>query len=192
GKNYRQRQKLRFREAHDSKHAYEIHGDDAQLQTYFGNAYTMKGKKSGNTVGAGRKMHRFYNVYGFEPTDYSFARYVDPLTGATLDESTVTDLSLVQDHFGTIRNQMRQSGDLEPDQISRNTTVECYYVNDLAKKVLKIDLTPHNPLRVSGRSNNVMGFPERTLDLRQTGAPVAVSYNQLPPSKRDVGSFEFE
>nr|QED45088.1 polyprotein [Leek yellow stripe virus] len=192
GKNYRQRQKLRFREAHDSKHAYEIHGDDAQLQTYFGNAYTKKGKKSGNTVGAGRKMHRFYNVYGFEPTDYSFARYVDPLTGATLDESTVTDLSLVQDHFGTIRNQMRQSGDLEPDQISRNTTVECYYVNDLAKKVLKIDLTPHNPLRVSGRSNNVMGFPERTLDLRQTGAPVAVSYNQLPPSKRDVGSFEFE
>nr|QED45096.1 polyprotein [Leek yellow stripe virus] len=192
GKNYRQRQKLRFREAHDSKHAYEIHGDDAQLQTYFGNAYTKKGKKSGNTVGAGRKMHRFYNVYGFEPTDYSFARYVDPLTGATLDESTVTDLSLVQDHFGTIRNQMRQSGDLEPDQISRNTTVECYYVNDLAKKVLKIDLTPHNPLRVSGRSNNVMGFPERTLDLRQTGAPVAVSYNQLPPSKRDVGTFEFE
>nr|QED45116.1 polyprotein [Leek yellow stripe virus] len=192
GKNYRQRQKLRFREAHDSKHAYEIHGDDAQLQTYFGSAYTKKGKKSGNTVGAGKKMHRFYNVYGFEPTDYSFARYVDPLTGATLDESTVTDLSLVQDHFGTIRNQMRQSGDLEPEQISRNTTVECYYVNDLAKKVLKIDLTPHNPLRVSGKSNNVMGFPERTLDLRQTGAPVTVSYNQLPPSKRDVGTFEFE
>nr|QED45063.1 polyprotein [Leek yellow stripe virus] len=192
GKNYRQRQKLRFREAHDSKHAYEIHGDDAQLQTYFGNAYTKKGKKSGNTVGAGKKMHRFYNIYGFEPTDYSFARYVDPLTGATLDESTVTDLSLVQDHFGTIRNQMRQSGDLEPEQISRNTTVECYYVNDLAKKVLKIDLTPHNPLRVSGRSNNVMGFPERSLDLRQSGAPVTVPYNQLPSPKRDVDTFEFE
>nr|QED45121.1 polyprotein [Leek yellow stripe virus]QED45129.1 polyprotein [Leek yellow stripe virus] len=192
GKNYRQRQRLRFREAHDSKHAYEIHGDDAQLQTYFGNAYTKKGKKSGNTVGAGKKMHRFYNIYGFEPTDYSFARYVDPLTGATLDESTVTDLSLVQDHFGTIRSQMRQSGDLEPDQISRNTTVECYYVNDLAKKVLKIDLTPHNPLRVSGRSNNVMGFPERSLDLRQSGAPVTVPYNQLPPPKRDVDTFEFE
>nr|QED45068.1 polyprotein [Leek yellow stripe virus] len=192
GKNYKQRQRLRFREAHDSKHAYEIHGDDAQLQTYFGNAYTKKGKKSGNTVGAGRKMHRFYNIYGFEPTDYSFARYVDPLTGATLDESTVTDLSLVQDHFGTIRNRMRQSGDLEPDQISRNTTVECYYVNDLAKKVLKIDLTPHNPLRVSGKSNNVMGFPERSLDLRQSGAPVTVPYNQLPPSKKNVDTFEFE
>nr|AKM12625.1 polyprotein [Leek yellow stripe virus] len=192
GKNHRQRQKLRFREAHDNKHAYEIHGDDAQLQTYFGNAYTKKGKKSGNTVGAGKKMHRFYNVYGFEPTDYSFARYVDPLTGATLDESTVTDVSLVQDHFGAIRNKMREDGDLEPEQGSRSKVVECYYVNDLAKKVLKIDLTPHNPLRVSGRSNNVMGFPERSLDLRQSGAPVAIPYSQLPPSKRDVGTFEFE
>nr|QED45084.1 polyprotein [Leek yellow stripe virus] len=192
GKNHRQRQKLRFREARDSKHAYEIHGDDAQLQTYFGNAYTKKGKTSGKTVGAGRKMHRFYNIYGFDPTDYSFARYVDPLTGATLDESTVTDVSLVQDHFGTIRNQMRLSGDLEPEQIARNTRIECYYVNDLAKKVLKIDLTPHNPLQVSGKSNNVMGFPERKLDLRQTGAPVALSHDQLPPSKLDVGSFEFE
>nr|QED45104.1 polyprotein [Leek yellow stripe virus] len=192
GKNHRQRQKLRFREARDSKHAYEIHGDDAQLQTYFGNAYTKKGKTSGKTVGAGRKMHRFYNIYGFDPTDYSFARYVDPLTGATLDESTVTDVSLVQDHFGTIRNQMRQSGDLEPEQIARNTRIECYYVNDLAKKVLKIDLTPHNPLQVSGKSNNVMGFPERKLDLRQTGAPVALSHDQLPQPKLDVGSFEFE
>nr|QED45147.1 polyprotein [Leek yellow stripe virus] len=192
GKNHRQRQKLRFREARDSKHAYEIHGDDAQLQTYFGNAYTKKGKTSGKTVGAGRKMHRFYNIYGFDPTDYSFARYVDPLTGATLDENTVTDVSLVQDHFGTIRNQMRLSGDLEPEQIARNTRIECYYVNDLAKKVLKIDLTPHNPLQVSGKSNNVMGFPERILDLRQTGAPIALSHDQLPPSKLDVGSFEFE
>nr|QED45152.1 polyprotein [Leek yellow stripe virus] len=192
GKNHRQRQKLRFREARDAKHAYEVHGDDAQLQTYFGNAYTKKGKKSGNTVGAGRKMHRFYNIYGFDPTDYSFARYVDPLTGVTLDENTITDVSLVQEHFGTIRNQMRQSGDLEPEEIARSTKIECYYVNDLAKKVLKIDLTPHSPLRVSGRSNNVMGFPERELDLRQTGAPVALAYNQLPPSKQDTGAFEFE
>nr|QED45150.1 polyprotein [Leek yellow stripe virus] len=192
GKNHRQRQKLRFRDSRDAKHAYEVHGDDAQLQTYFGNAYTKKGKKSGNTIGTGRKMHRFYNIYGFDPTDYSFARYVDPLTGATLDENTVTDVNLVQEHFGTIRNQMRLNGDLEPEAIARNTKIECYYVNDLAKKVLKIDLTPHNPLRVSDRSNNVMGFPERELDLRQTGAPTALSYTQLPPAKQDAGAFEFE
>nr|BDX96148.1 polyprotein [Leek yellow stripe virus] len=192
GKNHRQRQKLRFRTAHDAKHAYEVHGDDAQLQTYFGNAYTKKGKKSGNTISTGRKMHRFYNIYGFDPTDYSFARYVDPLTGATLDENTVTDVNLVQEHFGTIRNQMRQCGDLEPEEIARNTKIECYYVNDLAKKVLKIDLTPHNPLRVSDKSNNVMGFPERELDLRQTGAPVTLAYSQLPPAKQDTGAFEFE
>nr|AGG18227.1 polyprotein [Leek yellow stripe virus] len=192
GKNHRQRQKLRFRDARDAKHAYEVHGDDAQLQTYFGNAYTKKGKKSGNTIGVGRKMHRFYNIYGFDPTDYSFARYVDPLTGATLDENTVTDVNLVQEHFGTIRNQMRLNGDLEPEAIARNTKIECYYVNDLAKKVLKIDLTPHNPLRVSDRSNNVVGFPERELDLRQTGAPTTLSYNQLPLAKQDTGAFEFE
>ncbi|AZR39335.1 polyprotein [Shallot mild yellow stripe virus] len=192
GKNHRQRQKLRFREARDSKHAYEIHGDDAQLQTYFGNAYTKKGKKSGNTVGAGRKMHRFYNIYGFDPTDYSFARYVDPLTGATLDENTVTDINLVQDHFGAIRTKMRDEDLIDSAHLARHTNIECYYVNDLAKKVLKIDMSPHNPFRVSDKSNNIAGFPERDLELRQTAPPQVIPYADLPPAKGTKTLFEFE
>ncbi|WAJ59633.1 polyprotein [Paris potyvirus 4] len=194
-KNKRQRQKLKFRDVRDNKYAREVHGEDADIEHYFGSAYTKKGKGKGTVRGMGIKNRRFINMYGFDPTEYSFARYVDPLTGQTLDESVVTDLSLVQDHFGKIRTEYILSDKLEPQQIASNTRVEAYFVKDGAKQILKIDLTPHNPLQVGDKSASIAGHPDRELELRQTGRPSLIDVSLLPQRNEealDEESVEFE
>ncbi len=194
-KNKRQRQKLKFRDVRDNKHAREVHGEDADIEHYFGSAYTKKGKGKGTVRGMGIKNRRFINMYGFDPTEYSFARYVDPLTGQTLDESVVTDLSLVQDHFGKIRTEYILSDKLEPQHIAANTRVEAYFVKDGAKQILKIDLTPHNPLQVGDKSASIAGHPDREFELRQTGRPSLVDASLLPQRNEeavDEESVEFE
>nr|NP_945142.1 VPg protein [Lily mottle virus] len=179
-KNKRQRQRLRFREARDNKHAYEVHGDDADIQTYFGSAYTKKGKTKGVTRGMGIKTRKFVNMYNFDPTEYSFARYVDPLTGYTLDEQSLTDIALVQDHFGRIRRKLMEDGELEKESLAKNARLEVYFVKNLASQILKIDMTPHNPLRVCDHIETVAGFPERDMELRQSGKSVMVTAAELP------------
>nr|CAJ15516.1 polyprotein [Lily mottle virus] len=193
-KNKRQRQRLRFREARDNKHAYEVHGDDADIQTYFGSAYTKKGKTKGVTRGMGIKTRKFVNMYNFDPTEYSFARYVDPLTGYTLDEQTLTDIALVQDHFGRIRRKLMEDGELEKESLAQNARLEVYFVKNLASQILKIDMTPHNPLRVCDRIETVAGFPERDMGLRQSGKSVMVTAAELPKENPYPGGeiVEFE
>ncbi len=192
-KNKRQRQKLKFRQARDNKHAIEVYGDDANLEHYFGSAYTAKGKSKGNTCGMGTKIRRFVNMYGFDVTDYSFARYVDPLTGATIDENPLTDLGMVQEHFGKVRTQFISDDQLDPNQVRLNTKIEAYFVKNAAKEVLKVDLTPHNPLQLGDIVPSISGFPERELELRQTGKPVLIPYSQLPErNEKETESLVFE
>ncbi|WPR15555.1 polyprotein [Lily virus A] len=191
-KNKRQRQRLRFREARDNKHAHEIHGEDADLQHYFGAAYTAKGKKKGNTVGMGAKTRKFINMYNFDPTEYSFARYVDPLTGFTLDENSMTNIDLVQDHFGKIRRKLMEGGEIEKEAVASKARLEVYFVKNLASQILRIDMTPHNPLRVCDRRETIAGFPEREWELRQSGAPVMMAPNLLPASNPYEEEVDFE
>ncbi|MCA7081914.1 hypothetical protein LGL73_14325, partial [Staphylococcus aureus] len=75
---------VRFRNARDRKLGYEVHADDDTIEHFFGAAYTEKGKKKGKTHGMGKKNRRFTHMYGYDPTDYTFVRFVDPLTGNTL------------------------------------------------------------------------------------------------------------
>ncbi|QXU69567.1 ORF1 [Iris potyvirus A] len=188
GKSKRHRQKIGFRDARDMKYAREVYGDDACIEQHFGSAYTKKGKGKGTTRGMGSKSRRFYNMYGFDPTDYTFARYVDPLTGKTLDEQTLTDITLVQSHFGNIRQKYVNEGLLDISALNKG--IEAYFVKDGAKQLLKIDLTPHNPLQVGRQTASIAGHPDRDGELRQTGPSQMLPLDKLPSSDEEEATFE--
>nr|AJD23397.1 polyprotein [Japanese yam mosaic virus] len=176
----RQRQRLRFRDAHDNKLGREVYGDDGTMEHYFGEAYTKKGKTSGRTHGMGQKQRKFVNMYSFDPEDFSAVRFVDVLTGATLDETPITDLHLVQEHFTKIRSDMIESGELESQHLYSGKGVNAYYMNNRTGKALQVDLTPHNPLLVCANKPTIAGFPEREYELRQTGQPKSISLKDVP------------
>nr|UTE10635.1 polyprotein [Thevetia ringspot virus] len=178
GYNKRQRQKLKFRNIRDSK-TREVFGDDETLSFNFGEAYTKKGKNKGKTHGMGKKRNKFFNMYGFDPTDFTAVRFVDPLTGATLDESPYIDISLVQDRFSDIRQKLVLEDKLDRQSLSNNK-IQAYFSNDFTKKALKIDMTPHNPLQVCSKFATIAGFPEREGELRQTGAHQEIQISDIP------------
>nr|AIT13016.1 polyprotein [Japanese yam mosaic virus] len=179
-KGKRQRQRLRFRDARDNKLGREVFGDDGTMEHYFGEAYTKKGKTSGRTHGMGRKQRKFVNMYSFDPEDFSAVRFVDVLTGATLDEAPITDLHLVQEHFTNIRSAMIESGELESQHLYSGKGVNAYYMNKRTGKALQVDLTPHNPLLICSNKATIAGFPEREYELRQTGQPKEIAMNDIP------------
>nr|YP_009466011.1 VPg [Hyacinth mosaic virus] len=181
GFNKRQRQKLKFQKARDEKLGKEVYGDDGVMTHYFGNAYEKKAKLKGvHTKGMGTARRKFVNMYGFDPTEYSFVRYLDPLTGNTIDESPITDIKLVQDHFSEVRILAIQNGDLDPLYLGTKPGIEAYYIKNLATAALKVDLTPHNPRLMCKNSNSIAKFPEREFELRQTGTPVSVDASRIP------------
>nr|AJD23401.1 polyprotein [Japanese yam mosaic virus] len=176
----RQRQRLRFRDARDSKLGREVFGDDGTMEHYFGEAYSKKGKATGKTHGMGQKQRKFVNMYSFDPEDFSAVRFVDVLTGATLDETPFTDLSLVQDHFSNIRQAMIEAGDLEGQHLRMGKGLSAYYMNKRTGKALQVDLTPHNPLLICTNKATIAGFPEREAELRQTGQPRPIAIKDIP------------
>nr|ULS01670.1 polyprotein [Aconitum mosaic virus] len=180
GSGKRQSQKQRFQLMRNQKHAYEVNPDTTDVEHYFGEAYGKKAQGKGRTRGMGSKSRRFYNMYGFDPSEYTFARYVDPLTGYTLDENSLTDIKLVQEHFGKIRMDMLEKNELDIDSVNKYTNIEAYFVKDLAKKVLKIDMEPHNPLEVGRNTETIAGYPERRGELRQTRPHTLVSPSLIP------------
>nr|NP_734365.1 NIa-VPg protein [Potato virus A] len=189
GYNKRQRQKLKFARARDEKMGHYVEAPDSTLEHYFGSAYTKKGKTKGKTHGMGKKNHRFVNMYGFDPSDYTFIRYVDPLTGYTLDESPYTDIRLIQSQFSDIREQQLLNDELERNMVHYKPGVQGYLVKDKTSQILKIDLTPHIPLKVCDATNNIAGHPDREGELRQTGKGQLLDYAELPQKKESV---EFE
>ncbi|QIJ96721.1 polyprotein [Polygonatum kingianum virus 1] len=179
----RTRQKLKFRNARENKTGRETFGDDGTIEHYFGEAYTKKGKKSGRTHGMGTKSRRFTNMYGYDPADFSFVRFVDPLTGFTIDDSPYTDIQLVQNQITDARLQQVGEGELEMNHLRNNKRIEAYYIKNSTSPALKVDLTPHNPLLMGARSNNIAGYPEREFELRQTGPAQMVDFAQVPKPK---------
>nr|YP_006438194.1 NIa-VPg protein [Sweet potato virus 2] len=180
GKDKRQRQKLKFREARDKKMGFEVTADDGTIEHFFGEAYTKKGKQKGKTTGMGSKNRRFINMYGFHPTEYSLVRYVDPLTGKIIDDSIYTDVLLVQEQFTKARREAINDDLLSNEKVAQNPGIVAYFIKEGANAALKVDLTPHNPLKACDRINTIAGFPERESELRQTGQPIQISKNQVP------------
>nr|NP_734239.1 NIa-VPg protein [Papaya ringspot virus] len=186
GFSARQRQKLRFKSAANAKLGREVYGDDGTIEHYFGEAYTKKGNKKGKMHGMGVKTRKFVATYGFKPEDYSYVRYLDPLTGETLDESPQTDISMVQDHFSDIRRKYMDSDSFDRQALIANNTIKAYYVRNSAKAALEVDLTPHNPLKVCDNKLTIAGFPDREAELRQTGPPRTIQVDQVPPPSKSV------
>nr|WBW70182.1 polyprotein [hedge mustard mosaic virus] len=192
GRNKRQRQKLKFRNARDQKMGHLVHADDETLEYHFGDAYTKKGKGKGRTRGMGHKTRRFINMYGFDPEDYSAVRFVDPLTGVTLDEGPICDISLVQEHFSKVREDYLDEDLIDIQQVYRSPGIQAYYTNKLTGKALKVDLTPHIPLKVCDKNLTIAGFPERETELRQTGEAKPIDITEVPKANESNGSVNHE
>nr|QHB49773.1 polyprotein [Watermelon mosaic virus] len=184
----RQIQKLKFRDAFDRKVGREVYADDYTMEHTFGEAYTKKGKQKGSTKtkGMGRKSRNFIHMYGVEPENYSMIRFVDPLTGHTMDESTRVDIRLVQQEFGEIREEMIEADELDPQKVYHSPGIQAYFMGKNAEETLKVDLTPHVPTLLCQNSNAISGFPEREGELRQTGLPQIVSKADVPRAKERV------
>nr|QLG00093.1 polyprotein [Maize dwarf mosaic virus] len=185
-KTKRSRQKLKFRQARDNKYAYDVTGSKDAIEENFGSAYVKKDKKKGTKVGLGVKQHKFYMLYNFDPQDYNLIRFVDPLTGATLDEQLNADIKMVQEHFAEIREAAINNDQLEYQHIYSNPGIKAYFIRNGSQNALKVDMTPHEPLRVVA-GNNIAGFPEHEGTLRQSGKAQVVPLEQVPaPNEVEV------
>nr|CAH2618928.1 polyprotein [Salt wort potyvirus]CAI5383977.1 polyprotein [Salt wort potyvirus] len=174
-------QALKFRRNRDKRSSFlELDNNQDTIEEHFGSAYTKKGKSKGQTKGLGKSSRRFVNMYGFEPGEYSYIRFVDPLTGAVLEENIHADVYDIQEQLGEIRQQKIDADELDSADASQSTLVHAYFIKDWSKKALKVDLTPHNPLRIGKSSNNIAKFPERQFELRQTGPGVEVDLDTIP------------
>nr|ALF99870.1 polyprotein [Soybean mosaic virus] len=184
----RQIQKLKFRDAFDRKVGREVYADDYTMEHTFGEAYTKKGKQKGSTrtKGMGRKSRNFIHLYGVEPENYSMIRFVDPLTGHTMDEHPRVDIRMVQQEFEEIRKDMIGEGELDRQRVYHNPGLQAYFIGKNTEEALKVDLTPHRPTLLCQNSNAIAGFPEREDELRQTGLPQVVSKSDVPRAKERV------
>nr|ASU06681.1 polyprotein [Potato virus Y] len=181
GKNKSKRiQALKFRHARDKRAGFEIDNNDDTIEEFFGSAYRKKGKGKGTTVGMGKSSRRFINMYGFDPTEYSFIQFIDPLTGAQIEENVYADIRDIQERFSEVRKKMVENDDIEMQALGSNTTIHAYFRKDWSDKALKIDLMPHNPLKICDKTNGIAKFPERELELRQTGPAVEVDVKDIP------------
>ncbi|AYC81022.1 polyprotein [Pleione flower breaking virus] len=178
----RSNQKLKFRDARDRKVGREVYGDDGVVEHTFGEAYTKRGKVKGNhhKKGMGNKTRNFVHLYGFDPTEYSFVRFVDPITGKMIDEAPHVDMSLVQSDLAEARVQAMAEDDDLIDYVRAKPGIQAYFVDQKARKAIKVDLHPHNPLAVCRSKATIAGFPEREFDLRQTGPAQAIPYDEVP------------
>nr|YP_004123960.1 VPg [Apium virus Y] len=179
GYNKRARQKLKFRNTRDARMAREVFGDDEVIADYFGESYTKKGKQSGRTKGMGSKNRKFVNMYSYDADDFSFVRYVDPLTGYTFDESPMTDMRLVAEKVMEGRQYELSNGDLDWQLVTAKPGIKAFYQKGGAKEAVMIDLEPHNPLEVCN-TGTIAGYPERADEFRQTGKPTVVKVSEIP------------
>nr|ALE99280.1 polyprotein [Habenaria mosaic virus] len=181
-KNKRQKQKLKFRDARDRKVGRIIDSDGCgeAVEWLFGDAYTKKGKRGGKTRGMGTKTRRFVNMYGFDEAEFTYIRFVDPVTGEILDESVMTDISIVQDHFGDLRREYIGEDKISPQALYSNPGIKAYLVKNKTSPVLEVDLTLHEPLKLCDNSSTIAGFPEKEGILRQTGPARQIKYEDMP------------
>nr|UZN89712.1 polyprotein [Shallot yellow stripe virus] len=198
------RRRLRFRDAADRKQRYALEGDDSTIEQYFGSAYTKKGKQKGTVRGMGVKNHRFYNMYGFDPTEYSIVRFVDPLTGNTYDDAATATTYNGVSSLLQMRQEMVNDDAIDKQQLylSNSRILEAYYIKagadkalnaDLeSDKVLKVTLTPHDPLMVCHNFETIAGYPEKEGEFRRTGPVQIVSKREVPKAQSYEPVYEVE
>ncbi len=171
---------LKFRKLRDKRMGTEVYGDDATIEDYFGSAYTKKGKGKGTVKGMGHKTRRFINMYGFDPAEYSYIKFVDPLTGHQIEENVFADILTIQEQMGDARNEAIRADTLESQHVYAKPGIQAYVIKEGAKTALKVDLTPHVPLKMCDNTNAIAGFPDRAYELRQTGPAKEIDIKDVP------------
>jgi len=183
GDGKRQRQKLQYRAARDSKQDYEVYADEREIQENYGEAYTKHGRKGpAHEKGMGSKTREFTNFYGFDPAEYDTVRLVDPITGKTCDKAVRDLLRMrdVADTFAEIREAMDEDMILQPGVNFAPALIEAYFMNNRTNAARRVDLVPHNPMQVGRLSNNIAGFPTHDGELRQSRPSRPLQKDQVP------------
>nr|NP_734325.1 NIa-VPg protein [Ryegrass mosaic virus] len=183
GDGKRQREKLQYRAARDSKQDYEVYADEREIQENYGEAYTKHGRKGpAHEKGTGSKTREFTNFYGFDPAEYDTVRLVDPITGKTCDKAVRDLLRMrdVADTFAEIRESMDEDMILQPGVNFAPALIEAYFMNSRTNAARRVDLVPHNPMQVGRLSNNIAGFPTHDGELRQSRPSRPIQKDQVP------------
>ncbi|AER59752.1 polyprotein [Keunjorong mosaic virus] len=178
----RKTQKLKFRDARDKKVGQMTFYDDGTAEHTFGEAYNKRGRVKGNNnknKGNGFKTRNFVHLYGFDPSEYTFVRFLDPVTGVTIDESPLPNIPLVQEEITEARNKAIEENEDVIDYVRQGPGVKAFFVNQKTKKALQVDMRPHNPMQIC-RNGTVAGFAERQFELRQTGPAIEIPYEEVP------------
>ncbi|WID88832.1 polyprotein [Snowdrop virus Y] len=175
---YNRRNKLRFRNARMHR-AHEAAHNESWIGQEFREEFQKKGRAKGKHTASTENKRRFYNIYGFEPGEYSIVRYLDPLTGKTFDTHPLTPMDVIQSHFQNLRREAVLNDEIDAQQTYVNTKIHAYFSNNLTKEALKVDLSDHRPGAI-GRGGRVIGFEERRGELRRTGPANIVGASSIP------------
>lgn len=189
----RQQQKLKFRAARDNKMEREVYADDDTIAENYGEAYTKKGRKGANfEKGMGSKKREFTNFYGFTPEDYEIVRYVDPITGATHDMPVNAPMRSreIEELFTGIREELDENFQLPPGTQYPPHALQAYFINERTRLARQVELSPHNPLQVGRRTNNIAGFPAREGEFRQDRPSRPINIQDVPPPQNIVVNHE--
>ncbi|AYD49586.1 polyprotein [Arracacha virus Y] len=173
---------LQFRNARNNQIERVMNNDDTTMADYFGSAYAAKGKQGGRTKGMGRKTRPFISMYGFEPTEYSYIKFMDPLTGKVIEENTIyADMKIVADEFAAERTRMLEADELDYETHRNKQTINAFFMKDgNTRKALKVDMTPHDAFKVCKNKATIAGLPERQGEFRQTGEAKIVDLADYP------------
>ncbi|ABI97034.2 polyprotein [Arracacha mottle virus] len=173
---------LRFKNARNNQIERIMNDDDTTMAEYFGSAYTAKGKQGGRTKGMGKKNRTFISMYGFEPTEYSYIKFMDPLTGKVIEENTIyADMQAVADEFAAERTRLMEADELDFETHRNRQTINAFFMKDgNTRKALKVDMTPHDAFKVCKNKATIAGLPERQGEFRQTGEAKEVNLSDYP------------
>nr|UOF93154.1 polyprotein [Tradescantia mild mosaic virus] len=188
------KQKLRaqFKQSRMNKNLQSAFGSDDVIAQNFGEAYRSKGKTKGHTRGTGTKVRKFTNFYGFDPTEYDHIRFLDPITGYTVDTAMYdADVTEIQKEFIEARRFEYDDDKISLREASQPLSLKAYISSTRTGKAIEVDLTPHDPLAIGEKTNNISGFPDKEGIMRQSGMPTPVE-KALIPKQKQYTPVEFE
>ncbi|QDF82349.1 polyprotein [Costus stripe mosaic virus] len=184
--------KLRFKNARFKEHLKSAFGDDSELAANFGDAYRKKEPKKGKTRGMGTKTRKFTTFYNFDPEDYEILRILDPITGVTYDHNPYeVCMDEVSEQLFTDRMSKLANDEIDVVSTNKSDGIKAYFISQRLGKALQVDLTRHEPLAISDRTHNIMGYPEMAGTYRQTGQPRVIEVKSVP-EKNEYSPVEFE
>ncbi|AQT26513.1 polyprotein [Reed chlorotic stripe virus] len=175
GYGKRARQKQRYQQQRERK---ETHGTTRDFED--GLASYGKRKAKGKQI-EGTIKNRFVNMYGFAPEEYQLARFLDPVTGYTVDRPVQgLDFDEVRDAFEETRTALHEDSALTPGNYLVPQTVRAYLVNTNLNKAIQFDITQHDS-DLQCQNGRRAGFTTHDGELRQTSRHQEIEINQVPP-----------